>query len=102
MTDQNWTIRHVVVHGRVHGVGFRAWTERVALTRGLEGWVRNRREGTVEAVFAGPADAVAAMIEACRQGPPMASVEAIDAREAGVADLKLRRPSERFSMIATV
>ena len=46
-------IRHVLIRGRVQGVGFRAWTEYTALERGLEGWVRNRRDGAVEAVFAG-------------------------------------------------
>src|SRR5439155_20634748 len=54
-------IRHVVVRGDVQGVGFRAWTEYTALARGLEGWVRNRRDSSVEAVFAGSNEAVAAM-----------------------------------------
>src|SRR5262245_12961592 len=69
-------IRHLMIRGRVQGVGFRAWIEYTALERGLEGWVRNRRDGAVEAVIAGPAAAVAAMIEACRQGPPGARVDA--------------------------
>ena len=60
-------MRHVLIRGRVQGVGFRAWTEYTALERGLQGWVRNRRDGAVEAVFVGPADAVAAMIAACHQ-----------------------------------
>ena len=47
-------IRRVVVRGRVQGVGYRAWTEDTAILNGLDGWVRNRRDGTVEAVFAGP------------------------------------------------
>ena len=64
------TIRHVVIHGRVQGVGYRVFTEYAALDRGLAGWVRNRRDGAVEAVFAGPPEAVAAVIEACRRGPP--------------------------------
>ena len=63
------TIRRVVVRGRVQGVGYRAWTEDTAILNGLDGWVRNRRDGTVEAVFAGPAEAVDGMIEACRRGP---------------------------------
>ena len=46
-------VRHIVVHGRVQGVGFRAFVEHEALKRGLEGWVRNCRDGTVEAVFKG-------------------------------------------------
>jgi len=76
------TICRVVIRGRVQRVGYRAWTEMTALELGLEGWVRNRRDGTVEALFAGTADEVAAMLEACRQGPPGARVEAIDRQEA--------------------
>jgi len=67
----------VVVSGRVQGVWFRAWTLREAEARGLAGWVRNRRDGTVEAVFSGAPSAVEAMIEACRQGPPRAEVTSI-------------------------
>ncbi|RMD62618.1 MAG: acylphosphatase, partial [Alphaproteobacteria bacterium] len=58
----------------VQGVWFRAWTVEQARARGLDGWVRNRRDGTVEAVFAGPDEAVDAMIAACWQGPPAAQV----------------------------
>jgi acylphosphatase len=68
------TVR-VRIEGRVQGVGFRYWTERVAAELDLSGWVRNRRDGGVEAVFSGPADAVAEMIERCRQGPPSARVD---------------------------
>jgi acylphosphatase len=95
-------IRQVVVRGRVQGVGFRAWTEAVALRRDLEGYVRNRRDGAVEALFAGPADVVAAMIEDCRRGPPGARVVSLDAQD-GTADLlHLRYPGERFSLLPTV
>jgi len=76
------TIRHVVIRGLVQRVGYRAWTEMTALELGLEGWVRNRRDGTVEALFAGPADRVTEMLNACRQGPPGAQVEAIDQQDA--------------------
>jgi len=65
---------HVTIRGRVQGVGFRAWTERTARGLGLTGWARNRRNGDVEAVFAGDAAQVAAMLATCRQGPPMALV----------------------------
>ena len=95
-------IRRVVIRGRVQGVGFRAWTEHVALQRGLEGFVRNRRDGTVEALFAGPADEVAAMIEACRRGPPGARVDAVEAHEAGPDLMALRYGGERFSQLPTV
>jgi acylphosphatase len=65
----------VRLEGHVQGVGFRYWTERAATNLGLDGWVRNRRDGGVEAVFSGGADAVARMIEHCRQGPPSARVD---------------------------
>ena len=94
-------IDYVVIRGRVQGVGYRAWTEYTALDHGLEGWVRNRRDGSVEAVFAGPAEVVAAMIEACRRGPPGARVEAIDQQAAGPELLRQRRPGEMFSVLMT-
>lgn len=65
------------IEGRVQGVGFRAFVEREATARGLCGWVRNRRDAGVEAVIAGPADLVEAMIEACRSGPPGARVDLV-------------------------
>lgn len=65
----------IVVRGRVQGVGYRAWTKGVAEARGLSGTVRNRQDGSVEARLAGPEDAVATMIEACRRGPPGARVQ---------------------------
>lgn len=78
----------IIVRGRVQGVGYRAWTKGVAEARGLAGSVRNRQDGSVEARLAGPADAVAAMIEACRQGPPGARVEdlAVTVRESAGPD----------------
>ena len=95
-------IRCVVVHGRVQGVGYRAFADYAALDHGLEGWVRNRRDGAVEAVFAGPPDAVAAMIETCRRGPPGARVDAVDERDGSPADLSSRRAGERFSVLPTI
>ena len=74
---------HVVIHGRVQGVGYRAWTEHKAKLRGLSGWVRNRRDGTVEAVFAGPIDAVDAMVIDCNRGPRGSAVARVEQREAG-------------------
>ncbi len=94
-------IRRVVIRGRVQGVGFRAWTEVTALECGLEGWVRNRRDGSVEALFAGSAAAVAAMIEHCRCGPPGARVDAVDQREAGSEEAALRRGDELFSVLSS-
>ncbi len=68
---------HVVISGRVQGVWYRGWTVEQARSRGVAGWVRNRADGTVEALFYGPQETVRTMIEACRQGPPAARVDAI-------------------------
>ena len=95
-------IRHVMIRGRVQGVGYRYFVEREAQSRDLEGWVRNRRDGSVEAVFSGPAEAVTAMIAACRRGSSSARVEALR-DEAGNPDmLNLREAGERFSVLSTI
>ena len=94
-------ICRVVVRGRVQGVGFRAWAEITALELGIEGWVRNRRDGSVEALFAGPSELVDAMIEDCRQGPPGARIEALDHREAVSDEFALRRRGELFSVLSS-
>jgi acylphosphatase len=80
---RDMTRRHVIIRGRVQGVGFRAWTEHVALQRSLTGWVRNRRDGSVEAVFAGEANAVEAMLADCRRGPAGARVDQVDEQRDG-------------------
>ena len=95
------THRHVLVRGRVQGVGYRAWAERVALSRGLQGWVRNRRDGSVEAVFIGSEEAVSVMVDACHRGPLGALVEALDQREASPDEVRLRRGDELFSVLST-
>jgi acylphosphatase len=61
--------RRVTVHGRVQGVGFRYTIARAASSRGLAGWVRNRPDGTVEAVFEGETDAVESLVRLCEDGP---------------------------------
>lgn len=94
--------RHVVIRGRVQGIGYRAWTEVAALEHGLEGWVRNCHDGSVEAVFSGAEEDVAAMIAQCRRGPPGARVEAIDQREATPDEMALRRGDELFSVLRSV
>jgi acylphosphatase len=94
-------IRCVVIRGRVQGVGYRAFAEREALGRGLTGWVRNRRDDTVEAVLAGPPAVVAEMIAACRRGPINARVDAIDEREATPDELAMRGV-EQFSVLRTI
>lgn len=60
--------------GRVQGVWYRSWTVEQAIARGLDGWVRNRADGSVEALFAGSAPSVREMIAACRKGPAAAVV----------------------------
>ncbi|MEN9208187.1 MAG: acylphosphatase [Gloeomargarita sp. GMQP_bins_120] len=67
----------VWISGRVQGVGYRAATRQQALRLGLSGWVRNLPDGRVEAVFAGPAEAVDKMIAWCHQGPPAAQVTSV-------------------------
>lgn len=66
--------RRIRVSGRVQGVAYRAWTVDQAQRLGIDGWVRNRRDGSVEIEAAGPADAIDALVEACRIGPPAARV----------------------------
>ncbi len=68
---------HVRIEGRVQGVYYRAWAKENADQLGLDGWVRNRADGSVEAVFSGPPEAVAEMLARCRRGPRDASVEAV-------------------------
>lgn len=70
--------RCVVIHGTVQGVGFRAAAVTAAQAYGVAGWVRNRRDGTVEAVVCGPAPAVEALVAWARQGPPSARVTKVD------------------------
>jgi acylphosphatase len=68
----------VRISGRVQGVWYRGWTVEMAMSRGVRGWVRNRRDGSVEALFIGKAGDVEAMIAACNEGPPMARVTNIE------------------------
>lgn len=77
MPDEDRIVR-VTIGGFVQGVGYRAWTQIEAERRGLRGFVRNRLNGTVEAVFAGPADRVASLCEACWKGPRLAQVESVE------------------------
>jgi acylphosphatase len=95
-------ILRVTISGRVQGVGYRAWVEFQADGRDLEGWVRNRRDGSVEALFAGPEDVVANMAALCRRGPPSARVSAVVEEAAGPDALGFRHPGERFSVLPTV
>ena len=70
--------QRLLISGRVQGVGYRDWTVATARGLGLDGWVRNRRDGGVEALVAGDAAASSALVAACRRGPPLARVDRID------------------------
>ena len=69
---------HVTVAGRVQGVSFRVATRDRSRSRGIAGWVRNRPDGAVEAVFEGPDEAVRSLVEWCRRGPSGAEVDSVD------------------------
>jgi acylphosphatase len=83
----------LVVEGRVQGVGYRWWARSHARALGLRGWVRNRRDGSVELLAIGPADAVERFAAACREGPAAAqvtSVTRLDAEAIGVVGFEER------------
>ena len=85
----------VRIHGHVQGVWYRGWTVGQAMRLGLDGWVRNRADGSVEAIFSGADEQVEAMIAACRQGPPAARVVAVAVEPADV-------PASGFRQLPTV
>lgn len=95
MTEPALKTVHVLVSGRVQGIGFRYWTQLEAEARGLAGWVRNLIDGRVEAVFQGPAAAVDAMVAACHEGPRLARVD--DVRTEARAPL----PAAGFTVLPT-
>ena len=74
--------RRLRIRGRVQGVFFRDWTVATARGFGLVGWVRNRADGSVEALASGPADCIAAFIARCHDGPDRARVDTIDVTDA--------------------
>ncbi len=78
MSDSDRVRTHVYVSGHVQGVFYRASTREKARTEGIDGWVKNRTDGRVEAVFEGPKPAVEVMIEWCKTGSRAASVEAVE------------------------
>ena len=92
------SIVHLVIRGRVQGVGFRAWTQHQGELRGLQGWVRNRRDGSVEAVVAGPAAEVAQMVAVCREGPRGSVVSEVD-ESPGNAALLAQAPPRKFAVL---
>ncbi len=76
-TDQSLTGVQVRIYGRVQGVWFRAWTAQTATEMGLAGWVRNRIDGSVEALFVGPPSDLETMVFRCGDGPPAAQVDEV-------------------------
>jgi acylphosphatase len=90
--------KRVVVQGRVQGVWFRGATEEHARALGVAGWVRNRADGAVEAVFEGARDAVEAALAFCRRGPPAARVDRVDVADEppeGLAGFAIVRSASR-------
>jgi len=83
LSTDSKTIR-LVIRGRVQGVSYRAWTKKQADRHGVAGWVRNRPDRTVEALFSGPAESVDALLAACRRGPFAARVDGIEVCEEAV------------------
>jgi acylphosphatase len=102
MIEMRGAICRVMIRGRVQGVGYRAWVEHQAGVRGLEGWVRNRVDGSVEALFSGPEDVVTGMVASCRHGPSSARVDDVLEEPVSVDALRLRRAGERFSVLPTI
>jgi acylphosphatase len=98
----NGIIRRAIIRGRVQGVGYRAWVDHQARRAGLQGWVRHRRDGSVEAVFDGTEDMVAHIIVSCRSGPPSARVDDVVEEAASTDELGLRRAGEVFSVLPTI
>lgn len=90
---------HLRITGRVQGVGYRDALRSAALASGVGGWVRNRRDGTVEAVLQGAPGAVDAVIAWARRGPPAARVDGLDSRG---ADGEFDRPYSGFDFLPTV
>jgi acylphosphatase len=74
-------IRRIVVKGRVQGVWYRGWTQQQARAIGLDGWVRNRGDGSVEIVVAGSEQGVTDLIARCHQGPPAARVDQVSVED---------------------
>ena len=95
-------VRRILVRGRVQGVGYRAWVDHEARRLGLQGWVRNRRDGSVEAVFEGDEETVADIIASCRRGPFSARVDDIAEETANGDVLGLRHRGEAFSVLPTI
>lgn len=93
--------RRLVVRGRVQGVGFRYALADQARDRKLAGWVRNRRDGSVEALLAGDPAAVEATISWAHRGPPAASVMAVEVADAEIAETSDNEMADAFAILPT-
>ena len=93
---------HMTIRGRVQGVGYRAFIERTARERGLEGWVRNCSDGSVETVIAGPDDTVEATMKVLRRGPAGAKVINVEVHDANTSNARVRLTGEEFSVLPTL
>lgn len=100
MTERRFV--HVTISGHVQGVGFRAYLDHHAQTRGLDGWVRNRENGCVEAVLSGSAAAVQAVLDACGRGPRGCRIDRVDVREEDAAGLIPSSRQAGFFVLPTV
>jgi acylphosphatase len=96
MADTAAKTVHLRIEGRVQGVAYRAWMMGEAERLGLAGWVRNRRDGSVEAVVHGPSEPVDRLVALCHRGPPAARVNRVHAEAAAEA------PSAGFEQRETV
>jgi acylphosphatase len=92
---------HLSITGKVQGVGYRAFVELQAELLELEGWVRNRRDGSVEALAEGSGEAVEKLIKACWQGPPSGLVSRVQVSDGDPKLLGLRPAGEKFAMLPT-
>jgi acylphosphatase len=95
-------IVHLMISGRVQGVSYRVWLRAEALARGISGWTRNRANGDVEAVLAGPPEAVRSLSEICRSGPPAARVDQILIEDAEASALAENGTTDAFTVLPTV
>ena len=93
---------HLLINGKVQGVGYRAFFEDKAVALDVEGWVRNRKNGAVEAVVAGEAQNVDRLIDTCWKGPPACRVETIEPSETNEEMLSNRPKGKKFTMLPTI
>jgi len=95
-------VAHIVVQGGVQGVGFRAWVHHQAELRGLDGWVRNRRDGSVEVLIRGRSHDVQAMVDVCGVGPASARVDSVTRLDAPERQAGEAAPGSGFRVLRTV